>query len=207
MIMSETTPTVNQAKKTFPARMIDAANDISGFASTNNDTRLILCGVHFTEQYTEATDGTIAVRVPYLDEDGETGASLEDCVVPSNIIEQSLAISEKAKVCVSTEQSGETVFARSGKRQEVVIRGETVETIIPYPKTDKIFEVPEPKMKITIGFELLGRLCDYLRKHGCEANGITFCLTGELDSVTFTGVLKDGRKIKGVLMPWRVHND
>lgn len=217
--MSETaTPTISQAnekpvKKTFPAKMIDAANDITAFAS-KDDSRWSLQGVRFTEKYAAATDGRICIHVPYapLDPDDTVPFNgvpnaFEECTVPSEVVTDVIARADagsstvKLKAVKLALDGPDAVFAFTDLDTQTVVRSKLIDA--DFPNTAKVMETEPPNFTIKISAEILGRLCAYINKN-CDRNpGIDISFSDPMGVVSFKTKLDDGREVTGALMPMR----
>lgn len=192
------------------AKLIDKANDIGGFSSSD-ETREVLRGVHFTENFTEATDGRVIIRVPYpaqhVDDHPVKGSDkLGDVIVPSEAIKRALGDAHKNSrlpvletVRVSNDGDGCVVLGATDLDTEVRSRVRVGQ----YPNTDTVIPSGEFKTTILLSPDYLGAICAYASEHIRSGYGLKIETNGPVDPVKITFPLKDGRGVLVVLMPMR----
>lgn len=202
-------------------KLIDAANDVSAFASTD-DTRFTIKSIHFTDAGTEATNGRICIRVPYPAIDVKdfppvagVGDEMLDCIVPPGAVKEALAKVPKRMslpvlqtVRVSAVNSGvnKAQFAVTDLDVERVTTARLIDG--QYPSLQKVWPTEEPKLSIALSAHLLKAVCEYAIKHGKESGDcspfINLRFIDHLSPVRFDFPLADGRRADGVVMPSRM---
>lgn len=220
MTTQATTPaiTTNETPEatTFPAQLIDKANDISAFAS-DEPSRCVIQGIHLDRRFTEATDGKIMIRVPYVTTPAteypaidRVSDELTDSIVNVKAFTDAIKAAPKSKnlpvlqtVRLSSNAKGDKVqLATTDLDDARVVESKRIEG--KYPNTDAVWpEQPDGK-SICLSGELLKRIADYAIKHGKDDAPIRLTMTDEFSPVTFAIKLEDGREAKGVLMPMRM---
>lgn len=200
-------------------RLIDAANDITSFASTDS-ARYVLNGVHCTQDYTEACDGMLLIRVPYATIPAgdfppvkAAGPELKDCIIPSKAIVESIKNAGRNStlpvlnmVHVSTNGDDRATLATTDLDNERTLRPKLIEG--KYPDTEQVIPVWAPTLTISLGAELLATIAAYAKKHGKDGDAkggsaINLEFKDTLSPCRFSITLEDGRKATGVLMPMR----
>lgn len=218
--MSKNT-TVETNPENSPARLIDVACDITAFCSTDHN-RYALHGVHFTPNGIEATDGKIAIRVPYPGTPAEefpkvpgVTDNLSPVLVQSGVLKDAIkGTMKKANLPVLTMARVST-WEDNGRRNIQLATTDLEKTnviqAIPmdasFPSLDTVWPTEKPKFSITLGPDLLKRLADYASKHGLDLKdgpAIRFDFTDEVSPVRATVKLKDGRDAHALLCPMRM---
>lgn len=219
----KTEPVAAAAIESAPAvrhpKLIDAANEITAFASTET-SRCVLNGLHFTENYTEACNGGMLIRVPYsLLEASEfppvkaAGPELKDCIIPSAAIKESIknagnnnSLPVLNTVHVSTNGDARATLATTDLDNERTLRPKLIEG--DYPKTDQVIPDFVPTVAISLGADYLAVIANYARKHakggGAGGPAVNLEFADGTSPVRFSITLADGRKATGVLMPMRL---
>lgn len=202
--------------------LIDRANDVSAFASTDKN-RHILNGVYMNGKGTEATDGRVCIRVPYSQIGAEefppvaSASNERQCaIVPTKSFQDAIRTIPKGMTLpvlhclrVSTRQHGSNLVAQlttTDLDQTRVTESKTIDGT--YPNLETVWPKDEPKFSIAISAEVLKKVVDYAAKNGLEdGHGyhvINFHFTDNLSAVRFSIPLEDGRKAEGVAMPMRM---
>lgn len=197
--------------------LIDQKNDITPFASTDS-SRLILNGVHFAPDYTEATDGRVMIRVPYSSIDSQEfpqcpgPVELEPVTVPTDKFKKALSNRGKSKLPVlnSVKVAGDVKsVTMTATDSDVSFQATTCKGIdLTWPNTDQVWPKEEAKIEICLSSELLGKICDYAQKHGTgsrkdHATGIKFSFVDGESVVRFQIPFGDRKDAVGLLMPMR----
>lgn len=215
------TKTDDKAAVTMKPVLLDAACDVGDFAS-GDPTRYGINGVHVTANGVEATDGRIALRVPFSLIDSENfppiaGTSNErvDANIPLAPLREALKQAAKGKSSIpalnmvrfSTTAAGDKAqLATTDLDNERVINAKVIDG--QFPKIDQVWPTEEPSLSICLSAELLVKICAWSVKHGqtdSEGNtSIRFDFIDNLSCVRFSVRLEDGRDAKGVLMPMRM---
>lgn len=205
------------------ARLIDAANDISAFAS-KDEKRYALNGIHCADRFTEATDGRILMRVPYVPIEASEfpQCSTPQTFTPGVIVptrpyvealknagrNSNLPVLNTVKLS-DNGAPGKVMLTAHDLDNERIIAARTVEGT--YPDTDQVWPDKDRKVQaIELSAELLKVLADYAIRHGREHGSswkyhtVRLEIVDELSPVTFAVNLPDGRKAEGVMMPCRM---
>lgn len=201
------------------AVLIDRANDVSEFAS-KDARRFVLNGVYMNGKGTEATDGRVAIRVPYVAIDpvefpqiANLPEERECAIVPTKAFKEAIATIPKGMALpvlecmrVSTRKDGPNVMAQMATTdldRSRVIEAKTVDGN--YPNIDQVLaKNKDPKLRICISAAILKQVADYTLKH-CDKNiGVQFEFQDEFCSIHFSMVLDDGRRVEGCMMPMRM---
>lgn len=223
----------DQVNPTAPV-LIDGANDITAFASTD-ENRYVLNGVYMNGKGTEATNGRIAIRVPFVMMGAEefppvkgATAEREPVIIPTKAFKEAISNAGKVKstlpvlncVRVSTFREQRTVIDPKTKAETVETEtkaqlattdldaSRVIETRVVdgnYPNIAQVYPNDEPKLTISLSAVYVKMIAEYALKHGkSDQAPITFRFTDELSGVRFDIPLEDGRKAEGVLMPMRL---
>jgi DNA polymerase III sliding clamp (beta) subunit (PCNA family) len=191
-------------------KLIDKANDISAFASSDEE-RLILTGIHFSETHTEATNGCVAIMVPYAPQD-QTEFDFE---APKDLVPGTIVSAEKVKEAIKSIPKSENPnlnaarVSRDGNAHFLTYDGGTARTISTpviegdYPDIRTVFPSEPPILSVMINAELLYRVAKYAKDNASAAGdyGINLEFVDPFTPVRFGVVLPDGRVAQGALMP------
>jgi DNA polymerase III sliding clamp (beta) subunit (PCNA family) len=178
---------------THPTTTIDKANDLTPFAS-RDETRYVLNGIHFTPEYTEATDGRMLARLAYP---ANSTPPDSDFIIPTDDIKQAFKSSKSVDVTpnctVATLVSGKSTVTAE---------------LIPqnYPNTKQVWPKDDSDVTLTIGLQasLVERIAHYCAGLSKDPVCITFQFRGDCGTVVWSAPLQDGRKVTGLLMPMRI---
>ena len=181
---------------------LDKACDISGYASTDT-SRFVITHVHLREDFLEATDGRMMVRIPYppTATDETVDRKGLDAMVPALTVKKALRDAGKAGVVDAHVNGAVSLIVPGG----VTHKAEKVDG--QYPQTDKVWPGKEPTFSITLAAELLAKLAEHAAKHGKRngtCTGIRFDFTADCEAVRFSYALGPDRQATGVLMPMRM---
>lgn len=211
--------------KNFPAKMIDAACDVSGFCS-KDESRGLLKGIHFTENTVEATDGLIAIVLPYPEL--ETAGFPSITGTEDNMIESVLPADEVTKALNNIPKKSNYAAIKAAKlnakgddiqisttnldNQQTV----NVKTITgDYPDLEayeaELWQGEAAKFNIHLSGAVLKKLIDYVGKHGQKRQTgifknytpIKFSFYDDLSAVKVSFQLEDDREAKVFFMPCR----
>lgn len=221
----EQTPTPTAQAPVNPPVLLSKHHDISGFAS-QDQTRFVVNGIHYkpTGRYIEATDGRLLIRVPVVNmpEQDETplnrtklpGNVADECIMPTAPFKKGLAnikavkgltFSAYAKLLANGDKNVTLVTTDLDVQQSVTARSIEGQ----YPNTDMVMPTKEPKFKIALSPELLGKFCDYASKHGHEKESVMLVeFWDDLSPVRLSFRIDDPNdtplRAVGILMPMRM---
>lgn len=210
-------PAIAPVEPQNPARLIDRANDLSAFCSTDAG-RSVLHGIHFRKEGTEATNGRMLMRVPYVVADlsdyppvaGITSKSeLKDCIIPAKAVSEAVKNAEKyrgplpilSNVHVQSNCTKATLTTYDLDNERVLLP-RLID--LDYPKTEQVIPTEKAKAVICLSAEYLQDIADYVLKNNEKNMGIRLEIIDELSPMRFGITLDDGREVKGVLMPMRM---
>lgn len=209
--------TAEPETKVGPARLIDRANDLSAFCSSDA-SRYVLHGIHFRKDGTEATNGRVLMRVPYVAMDAADfppvagiadKAELKDCIIPAKAVTEAVKNAEKGKgslpvlgtVHVSSNCTKATLVT-TDLDSERVLSPKMIDAT--YPNTEQVIPNAKAKAVICLSAEYLRDIADYVLKNNAKNMGVRLEIISELDAMRFGITLDDGRQVTGVLMPMRM---
>ena len=188
--------------------------DVATFAAKNQYEH-VLNTLHITDDYVEATDSYLVVRLHHTDYNpdcfpetpGESFTDKTDFLVRSEdvkkiTIPKGTQYPTLAHACLTREN--ETVLSHTtdlASMQTVRLKPVQKE----YPNTDGFFEPREGEVSFTVDARLLKPLLDYVirftkRSHKCP---ITFYVLGDLEPIRFSFELPNGQSGGGAVMPMR----
>lgn len=217
------------SKETTKPVLLDRANDVSAFASSNPN-RIVLQGVHANGEGVEATDGTIYIRVPYVQIDPaefppvKSASDERKCaLLPVKALKEALKTIPKSNLPVLNTVRLSTVEETYEKapptlKAQLATTDLDAQRVIEtrcwegeYPATQGI--IPEHpknvKRRIAINALNLKRIAEYALAHGANPNGcvappVVFEFAQATESIKFEINLVDGRKAEGCVMPVRL---
>lgn len=205
-------------------QLIDKANDISAFASRDAN-RYVLNGIYANGKGTEATDGHVCIRVPFVALDVATFPTIENVsdereavILPVKAVQEAIRNAgtrsiQPALNCVrlSTVKRGDSVraqFATTDLDSNRVVETKAIEGA--YPSLDVVWPTAEPTLSISVNATILKQIADYAIKHGLATGSredeyaVRLDFTDNLSAIRFAITLTDGRKATGVAMPMRM---
>lgn len=211
---------MNNEKNNEKPVLLDRANDISAFASTD-ESRYVINGIFVNGKTTEATDGRILIRVPFVEtphDEFPVVANVthqrEQVIVPIKPLKEALAKADANKsklpvlncVRVSTRNnvSGLKIqMATTDLENERLIESKPIDGN--YPNIDQVIPTAEPTLAICFSANYLKLIADYAIRHGKgDQHPVVFKFTDALSALRYEVKLEDGRTAVGVLMPMRM---
>jgi DNA polymerase III sliding clamp (beta) subunit (PCNA family) len=189
-------------------------HDITSFAS-KDAARYVINSVHYNREVKclEATDGSIAIRVPVVE---DTEAAFPSVSVNGEAKDVIIPIAPFKKA-LSNIPSGGALPIVKHMRLSVSTKGITppidqVNLCSTDLETEQVLPTEEPKFSISIGSDILKRLAEYAERNGKELSrgdrAITFHFTDSTSPVRFefqlNTPLDTPTKATGVLAPIRL---
>lgn len=214
---------MNDTVKNSPV-LIDRANDVSAFCSVN-PSHYVITGVYANDKGTEASDGYIAIRVPFVETSAEefpacanAGSERLPAIIPVKPLKEAISKAASHKSNLSVLNCVRLSSSKAGDKVQFVLNDLDTERVIEtrpiegqFPKLDAVWPDKKPDLTIELSAELLSTIVDYALKHGEEFSKerwkyhtVKFAFNDELSPVRFTVQIADGRKAEGVLMPCRM---
>lgn len=188
---------------------------------TEDESNRNLDKVHITEDFAEASDSKILLRVP-LQQDSEKefpgvedlDLNEEDILIPARSLKKIFTSAPKktvlpilSKVLVG-KKNGKVVLATDDLEKQSRI--EVASSEGKFPNTEKILEFPEEGLKVCISAELLGKVVDFVKKSNKKRfdsfQGIKFTFYGSNKAIKIQVPLEEGEGI-GALMPIRLEEE
>lgn len=219
---------ISENKASFPAKLIDAACDLSSFCSTD-ESRKVITGVHFGENGVEATDGCMMIRVPYPGYSVDDfpfiqgiGNETQDSILPAKEVSAALKtipkkinfpILKNAKLTQKVGSESEiqvTTFDLDNAKTASIKKIDDT-----YPNLNQVWPTDEPKLSISLLSKYLKKIADYAEKYGQEQQYgkgvvIKFEFVDELSPARIEFILDrdmqshEEARAKIVLMPMRM---
>ena len=203
-------------KNGAPYPILTAAHmDLVAFASSKN-VRYSLAALCYRpeKKLLEASDGRTLARLPvyscndYPVLDGFPPAPTERTLLPVAAVRNAAANAEKHSAknfpnAVILGRDEKTVSLRCTDLETAC----TTKGMIPagtWPLTDDALSRGEPKAEFILSAALLGKICDYVAKHGVAPNyAIRFQIFEAGTAVGFKALLEDELDVQGIIMTIR----
>lgn len=179
--------------------------DLTGFACPERDSRPDLTGVNFSTRHVEATNGSIAVRIPHREHE----IPLVPAFVPTALLKQAMKASIKhVPVALATDPATPTVIVGPNHESFPVTPRDDMKAF-PSDALGQFYAPREDKFQISLGADLLLEIAKHAQRHGLHGKGfstgcvITFRCVDKLKPARFSYQLESGQSLEGVLMPYR----
>lgn len=185
---------------------LDRVNDVSAFASTDPNRKMI-GHVNLGATYVEATNGKMLIRAPYADPEFKNDTQT---LIPAGDLRDAIAGLKKSKVknakltvepaSVGTEGEKFVKLSDGMIARTVATFSQSEEKASKWPNTDLIWP-GESKLSIVISADILLAIAKYATGLDSDA-AVKFDLIDEVSAVAWSTRVH-GREVRGVLMPMR----